>query len=330
MQLKDTIESKRKETKEMPKIIIILLLIALALFFGICIFFFNFSVCRKRWYKNKKIGEKPIVSDEQAKKMLECIEWLELQKIENVRYYGRKSIFLTGQLIENHTSNKFVVLVHGYRSASIHNFANIIKKYYDMGFSILMPTQRAHGNSDGNFITFGYEEAVDMYFWSRYLSNRFGQNINIILHGISMGASTVLLLNELHIPWNIKGIVADCGYSSVISIFKHIMKKDFGIPNIFATPIIKTTSLISEFVADFPFDECNPIEAVKNATVPILFVHGTSDKFVPYEMSIEMYNACSSKIKELVLIEGAGHGMSHLTDTTTYEEHLDAFLSKII
>lgn len=306
-------------------------IILLAIFLlSVSVYFFMLAICRRNIFGNKKIGETSIPTDEQMKKIDSIIEWLEAQNIENVYSYGRKAVTLKGQLIQHENSKKFIVLVHGYRSNPIHTFAYIIKKYYDMGFSILMPIQRAHEGSEGKFITFGYEEGLDMFFWTRYLTNRFGSNISIVFHGVSMGASTVAMMTGLNLPKNIKGIIADCGYSSTMEIFKYILMKDFHIPKLFTMPILKTASFISEFIANFPFDECEPVNEVKNAKVPMLFIHGTADKFVPYQMSVEMYEACASKIKELVLIEGASHGMSYLTDTPTCDKHIDAFFDKIL
>lgn len=306
------------------------LVIILALWLLVSLYFFKLATCRKNIFGTKQIGETITPTSYQLERMLDGISWLDTQNIETVHSYGRNAESLCGKLILNENSKKFIVLVHGYRSNPEHNFSYIVQKYFDMGFSILMPIQRTHEGSDGNYITFGYHESTDMFFWSRYLTTRFGQDISIVFHGVSMGAATVVLMNELPLTKNIKGIISDCGFSSAMGIFKHILMKDFNIPKFLATPLLKTSSFISEFVADFPFDDCEPLNAVEEAKVPMFFIHGTDDKFVPCEMSVEMYNACVSEIKDLLLVEGAGHGMSYLTDTKTYEKRLEAFLSKIM
>ena len=302
----------------------------LMLWLLVSLYFFKLATCRKNIFGTKQIGEIITPTSYQLDRMLDGISWLDTQNIETVHSYGRKVESLSGKLIVHENSKKFIVLVHGYRSNPEHNFSYIVQKYYDMGFSILMPIQRTHEGSDGKYITFGYHESTDMFFWSRYLTNRFGEDISIVFHGVSMGAATVVLMNELPLSKNIKGIIADCGFSSAMGIFSHILKKDFSFPKFLATPLLKTASFISEFIADFPFDDCEPLNAVKIAKVPMFFIHGTTDKFVPCEMSIEMYNACTSKIKDLLLIEGAGHGMSYLTNIKLYEERLESFLSKIL
>lgn len=306
--------------------IVLVLLSTLLLVSG---YFFTLACYRKNIFGNKQIGETPTLSGYQIEKMLDGKEWLDAQNVETVCYYARKSISLAAQLIRNKNSKKVAVLVHGYR-AGTENFACIAKHYFDMGFSILLPDQRAHGNSEANFITFGYEESTDMFFWTRYIQHAFGSDVSIIFHGVSMGAATVAMMNELPLSKSIKGLIVDCGYTSATEIFEYILKKDFKVTKILAKPIIKTASLISEAIADFPFDECEPVKAVQQAKIPMLFIHGTEDKFVPCEMGVEMYETCSSDVKDLLLVEGAGHAMSYLTDSKAYEERLDAFLSKIM
>ncbi len=294
--------------------------------FLVSLYFFYFAICRKHFSK-KKIGESAHFTPEQAKLVKEGEGWLANQKTKTLVLMDYFYDKMYAELLENKNSKKYIILVHGYRSNTIHNFAGIVKKYYDMGFSILMPDQRAHGRSDGNFITFGYNESIDMYNWGNYLIKLFGRDISIVYNGISMGATTLTMMSGMNLPPNVKGIIADCGFSSAYDIFKHILKKDFGLP---AFPILNIASVISDLVADFPFKECSAIEQVKKATVPMLFIHGTADVFVPHWMSIAVYNACNSKEKDLLLIGGAGHGMSYLTDTKTCEERIDTFLNKIL
>ncbi|MBR4110228.1 MAG: alpha/beta hydrolase [Clostridia bacterium] len=293
-------------------------------------YFFLFACYRKPLFGSKKIGETPNLTGYQMERLLDDIEWLEAQNIETVHYYARKVVSLSARLIRNKNSKKIAVLVHGYRSTP-QKFACIARHYFEeLGYSLLLPDQRAHGESDGRFITFGYEESTDMFFWARYIQHTFGSDVKIVYHGVSMGAATVAMMPEMHLPRCIKGLIVDCGYTSAKEIFQYILKKDFHIPKFLAIPVIKTVSLISETFADFPFDECEPVEAVKKAKIPMLFIHGKEDKFVPCEMGIEMYEACACNEKDLLLIEGAGHAVSHLTDSKTYEEGLDGFLSKVM
>lgn len=305
---------------------IVLVAIALVLFL-ISIYFFNFAVCKKQWISKKAIGEQVTFSKEQKETFQKGVDWFFNQKVDRVSFKNPFDETYYADLIQNGDSKKFIILIHGYRASALKNFAPILEKYYNMGFSILMPELPAHGQSYGKYITFGYMESAIMLAWSYYLMKNFGRDISIVYNGVSMGAATAAMIAGERLNENVKGIIVDCGYTSAKDIFKYILKKDFHLP---AFPIVNLANAIANIVADFSFDDADALEAVKKATVPMIFFHGTKDKFVPYEMSIEMYNACTSEIKELVLIEGAGHCMSYLTDTKTCDTKLDEFLNRIL
>lgn len=310
----------------MNLLVVVLLLVAFLLLL-VGVYFFNFAASRKPWTTKKSIGEQVTFSKEQKKAFDDGVDWFFRQKVDRVSFTNPFGETFYADLIKNGDSKKFIVLIHGYRASCLKNFAPILEKYYNMGFSILMPELPAHGQSYGKYITFGYMESADMLAWSYYLMKNFGGDISIVYNGVSMGATTAAMIAGERLTSNVKGIIVDCGYTSARDIFKYILKKDFHLP---AFPIVNVANLIANVVADFSFDDANALEAVKKATVPMIFFHGTQDKFVPYQMSIDMYNACTSELKELVLIEGAGHCMSYLTDTKTCDKKLDEFLNRIL
>lgn len=306
----------------------ITLIFILLLIFLVGLYFFNIAVCKKTIGTKRKIGEHVELNDEQSIRFSNGTDWfLHQSNAKKVSFTNSLRETYYGDLILNKNSKNFVILVHGYRSNALKNFAPIIEKYYNMGFSILMPELPAHGQSYGNYITFGCNESLIMIAWAYWLIKRFGSNISIVYNGVSMGAAAVTMMSGEELPSNIKGIIADSGYTSAIDIFKYILKKDFNLPSF---PIVNIANLISCILADFSFRDCAPIEAVKKATVPMLFFHGTEDKFVPYQMAVELYTACSSPIKELVLTKNAGHCMSYLVDTKTCDEKIENFLNRIL
>ena len=140
-----------------------------------------------------------------------------------------------------------------------------------------------------------------------------------------MGAATVLMASGEALPKQVKGIVADCGYTSAWEEFAHQMRHGFHLP---VFPILHLTSCISQLLAKYGFKEASAVEAVKRATVPIVFIHGTRDTYVPTEMVHPLYDACPTE-KELVLVEGAAHALSYMTDPGRYEETLTRFLTKL-
>ena len=156
--------------------------------------------------------------------------------------------------------------------------------------------------------------------WLEYLSKRFGEDVKIILTGISMGASTVMMATKYQLPKTVVGVIADCGYTSPKEIIKTVIKQMKLPPNL-AYPFVK---LGAKIYGKFNLEESSPIEALKTCKVPVLFFHGDTDDYVPCEMSVKNYEACASR-KKLVIIKGAGHGLAYVVDKEKYLKELKEF-----
>ena len=216
-----------------------------------------------------------------------------------------------------------ILLFHGYRSIAETDFACAMDSYYRLGYELVLVDQRAHGQSSGNWIGFGVLERYDCLSWIRYLNAEFG-TIPTFLSGISMGCTTVLMAQGLDLPENVKGVIADCGFTSPKEIIAHVMKKKLHLPPTLLMPIL---SGFSKIFAGYFFGEYSAIDAMKAAKLPIIFIHGKDDRFVPPEMTVRNYEACVS-VKELILVEGAGHGTSFLQDKESVSQAIAAFLKK--
>ena len=178
-----------------------------------------------------------------------------------------------------------IIMMHGFRSNPIHDFSCAFKYYHDMGYACLVPWQRAHGESEGKYIYYGDRERFDVRDWALLMEKEYPKH-SVILDGISMGASTVLMASGLELPSNVKGIIADCGYTSPYSIFVEVLKKGFHLP---AFPLINVTQILARIRADFDFKGCSTTEALKNNKLPVLIAHGEADGFVPHPMGVENY-----------------------------------------
>lgn len=223
-------------------------------------------------------------------------------------------------------SKKFVILSHGYRNYGIREFGSFFPFYYEQGINMLVIDHQAHGNSEGKYITFGYQEHLDLIRWIEYLVQNYGDDIEVYLHGISMGAATVCMASgSEELPIQVKGIISDCSYISASKQLIRTMKS-------FHTPLSKTTySLISKKLqakCKANIDETNPIDAVKNCKVPITFIHGMNDTFVPTNDCVQLFDACSSTDKDLVLIEKAGHAQSYWYAKDQYQQAILEILNK--
>jgi fermentation-respiration switch protein FrsA (DUF1100 family) len=218
-----------------------------------------------------------------------------------------------------------VLLAHGYRSTKLLDFGMVYELYHNLGMNLLLIDQRSHGDSEGKYITFGVLESRDVQSWIKFHNQHFGPH-PILLSGLSMGASTMLYLADRQLPENVKGIIADCGFTSPKEIVGKVFKDTvhFG-----AGPFLWAADLFARVLAGFSFYERDTRKSLRNSRLPILLVHGTGDDFVPCEMTKQAYAACTLE-KEIFLVENAGHGTSYLYDTPGYRKQVIAFLQKYI
>lgn len=218
-------------------------------------------------------------------------------------------IKLAARYYEN-SSKKTIILFHGYRSSATHDFSCAVSMYYDFGFNVLLVDQRAHGRSEGKLITFGVKESDDVHSWISFLNAKFLPE-EIIISGISMGATTVLLSLKKPLPENVKGVIADCGFTSPVDIIKNVAKRNFKINGGFFIPFL---DFFCKVFGKFSIRNISTVDTVKDSKIPILFIHGEKDDFVPCEMSKQAYKSCGEK-GSIVLSKEAGHGISFLIDT---------------
>ena len=201
---------------------------------------------------------------------------------------------------------KFVVGIHGYRSYSRPEFGPYVDFYRSLGFNILLPDDRAHAPSEGDYIGFGVLDRLDCVDWTKYVVDRFGEDIDIMLHGVSMGAATVVSASgEPDLPGQVMGVVSDCGFSSARDIL-HFQLKQMHAPADYLLPRIEKLAIKK---AGFNFHEHTAVEQVKNSKVPMLFVQGALDDMVPAYMAQELYDACPTE-KRLMIVDEAAHGES--------------------
>ena len=220
-------------------------------------------------------------------------------------------------------SHLYAVVCHGYGSEP-RGMADYAARFYDMGFSILAPAARGHEQSQGDYVGMGWHERHDIVDWINTLVEQ-DPEAQILLFGVSMGGATVMMVSGEELPGNVKCIIEDCGYTSVWDEFKLQLKEVFGLPSF---PLLNAASLVCQIRAGYSFEEASSVEQLKKATLPMLFIHGEEDDFVPYSMLQPVYDACASQEKELLSVPGAGHAESASTDPELYWGTITAFLEK--
>ena len=214
------------------------------------------------------------------------------------------------------------IMFHGYKSGAERDFCGGLQVAVQGGFNVLLVDQRAHGKSEGKCLTFGIKERYDCLAWINYAVERFGNDTRIFLYGMSMGAATVLMASGLELPANVVGIVADCGYTSPAAIIKKVLREQH-YP-IF--PVYYLTRLGGMLFGGFDLEAASAVDALTHCKTPALFIHGGDDRFVPCEMGQENYEHCAAENKRLLIVPGAGHGLSYMIDRKAYLDTLNAFI----
>ena len=217
--------------------------------------------------------------------------------------------------------------VHGYNGCPIRDFCGGGVESIDKEYNVLLIDQRAHEHSGGKTTTFGIKERRDVVSWANYLVKRFGKNTKIVIYGISMGAASVLMASSMKkLPKNVKGVVADCSYSSPKDIIIKVATEDMHLPGKLCFPIIWLGAFL---FGHFNLTKTSPVESVKKTKLPILLIHGTADTFVPHQMSEKIFEAAATEDKKLLLFKDAYHGISYLNNEKVYIGELRAFMERI-
>lgn len=228
---------------------------------------------------------------------------------------------LVGHWYENPNAKRIVVAMHGWRSGWDQDFGMIAPFLHSEGCSVLYAEQRGQNGSGGTHMTFGVLERYDCLDWVNWVSTHTVPGLPVYLAGISMGATTVLMAAGLELPACVKGIVADCGFTSPHSIWKHVAEQNlhlnYDLHHSWAERLFRRRLHMSA-------EEASTLSSMEKCQVPVLFIHGSDDSFVPVEMSYENYRACAAP-KELLIVPGAGHGLSYLVETERYQQALQAF-----
>lgn len=264
------------------------------------------------------------------KKYAECMKYIEEYGLERHEMISDRGQKLRGYLMRpKKPSDVYVFGSHGYRSDGKGEWCYFAKFYVEeMGYNFFFVDHQSHGESEGDYIGFASHEHKDALKWLGYMNDTFGSDIKIFLHGISMGSATVMLMTGSgQLPENVKFTVADCGYTSAMNEFDYKIES-LKLPFRAIIPIV---SAINHKRAGYDFHkDTDALSAVARAEIPMLFIHGDKDLFVPTKMVYELYDACSSKEKELFVVPGADHAKSYHVDKEGYEARVKAMAERYL
>lgn len=244
-------------------------------------------------------------------------EEVSITSFDGLKLYGKYYEYAPGAPIE--------LMFHGYRGSAERDLSGGVQRCFSLGRSVLLVDQRTSCKSEGNVISFGINESKDCLAWIDFMIDHFGKDTKIILTGISMGAATVMIAAGNDLPENVIGVLADCGYSSAKDIIKKTIR-EMKLPPDLLYPFVK---LAAKIYGHFDLEETSPLEAIKNCKLPIIFIHGEADDYVPCEMSRQVYEACPSP-KTILTIPGAGHGLGYIMNLDGYLKTVVAFSTEHI
>jgi fermentation-respiration switch protein FrsA (DUF1100 family) len=223
-------------------------------------------------------------------------------------------------LYVHHGSQKTAFIIHGWRDSAVkYLFLARLYEHVLGGYNVVLPDLHAHGLSEGDMIQMGWLDRKDVLHWLTIF-----QTDTMVVHGVSMGGATTMMLSAEEMPKGIKDLrfVDDCGYTSAWDEFASELKNQFGLPPF---PLMYTTSLLCKMRYGWSFSEASAIDAVRQSPYPMLFIHGDEDTFVPTEMVYRLYQAKPSN-KKLWIAPGAEHASSYLTHPDEYIRQLSDFL----
>ncbi|MER2000125.1 MAG: alpha/beta fold hydrolase [Lysinibacillus sp.] len=310
--------------RKFKKAILFFIPIAIILYFVIGNIFYYFALNAES-SQSRTIGEKAYVPSPAIDAKREELErekdrvFLDTITPEQLTITSHDDLTLKGYVFEQNNLNKWVFSVHGY-TGSVRQMTRWNRQVYELGYNIFAPDLRGHGESEGSFYGMGWLDQQDLQQWLTVLLER-EQDANITLYGVSMGASTVLNL-AADAPRQVTSVIADSGFTSVNTIFETQLRNVFHLPSF---PIINAANTVSKIRIGLDFDEASTINKVSAIRVPILYIHGGIDTFVPVE-NVHELAAATNAVHEVWIVEEANHGEAVKVEPDLYREKIEQFI----
>lgn len=254
-------------------------------------------------------------------------DWTRDQTFERMELTSFDGLTLQGYFLEaKEPTNKVVITAHGYLGNSFDMGLFGEHYYEELGYHFFTADARGHGESEGDYIGFGWHDRLDYVGWIDKIIERIGPDAEIVLHGLSMGGATVLMTSGEELPSQVKAIVADSPYTSVNDLFSYQLQRMFYLPSF---PIIPTLNLVTKAKADYSLYEASALDQVQKTNIPILYMHGEADTFVPTKLTKDLYEQTKSEA-DMLTFSGANHGEGYVIAKEKYVEKQHEFLNKYI
>jgi len=296
--------------------LVVLILIAADIVFAFVFFDRSIVMHREEIVNDPMPGDKgiPLAWTAHLLEIKRNAAWMREQRYERVFMTSRDELRLAGYWLPAENEKRVVMFFHGYKSNPWWDSSGMGQYLHEHGCSLFLADQRAHGESEGEYITFGVKERLDCADWAKLVCEKYAHGLPVYLFGVSMGATTVMLAASEPLPENVLGIAADCGFTSAYDEFAHILGDNMHIPPWAVLPLV---DLICRKKAGFRLRECYTVDAIRHTDLVILLIHGGSDDYVPTEMSRDNFDFCYGR-KHLLIVDGAPHALSYYFDPKGY------------
>ena len=255
----------------------------------------------------------------------ERMGWLATQRHHALKITSADGLKLHATFISApEPAGRTALVIHGFtcRGEDMLGMARIFVE--ELGYNVLLPDCRAHGRSEGRYIGYGWLDRLDILQWIARVLQQQGAQERIVLYGVSMGGATVMMTAGEQLPPNVRALVEDCGYSSVRDELTYQMHRLFHLPSF---PLLDAASLACRLCAGFFFGEASAVAQLRKNTLPILFIHGEEDTFVPYAM-LNKVQAATRGEKLVYSVPHATHGGAYAMNPSAYADTLRDFLAR--
>ena len=257
-------------------------------------------------------GDEEIARAETGSPLAEHVKYLEKCETETLTAHSYDGLKLIGTLVKGDPQcNRVVVFIHGFHGHYVTNSVGMLEFFHDAGYHVLLAHGRGMNDSEGKRIGFGWLDRRDTITWVKKMIRYFGEDVRIIIEGVSMGGAAVMMASgEKDLPRQVEACVEDCGFSSAEEEFRHTYPAPLKWTYPLVAPVV---SLYSRVFNGFSLYKASSVEQLKKTRLPVFFLHGAEDELVPTEMVYPCHEACPN-YKELMVVPGAGHGMASGTD----------------
>ena len=301
---------------------IVLIVLAAVLFIALgiagCMFYYAFAANRKaveKVFREREQDPAPLV-----RMRFQTKEYFDALPYDALSLTAKDGMKLSARFFPNGGTKKVAIICHGWHSFPWWDFGKAFDIVYDAGYAVLAVFQRAQGESEGKYMTYGAKESDDLLGWIDLLLKRYGDDLSIAIMGVSMGAATVLCATGKPLPKQVKCAVSDCAYTSAEEQFKAASNNRLPISRTLGKPIAK-------LFAHMRYRDASPIDAVKHSKTPTLFIHGDADAFVPFSMMQQLFDACAAEDKAMWASPGAIHAEAAMQNPDEYAAHVIPWLS---